>query len=814
MISFKINHQEDKSVSLWLGHIFESLTKLLPVLGILFTLIITFWSITLILRVPYIGLDWSYQTGKVIDIAPGGPASEQILQDDIILAFDNIPTFQARGLPGYSPGDMVWVRLKRGENEISRQITLDSSPLHLILLRFAIIVIAISFWLLGLLVFLKSKYSKITSIFFLFCELFASALSLGSISAYGPRWFSTIFNAILWWIGPLLIQTHALLMGYGENSFISKLSKFCYWIAALFCLLNITNLLSSENHLTHIIQYVWLGITLSLAILIIINASYQNTSTITKKNIHILGVSAIIAILPFVIFSMLPEICFHKLLLPYEVSLLSLPILPLGYSYTILNKQLIHIEQYINRNATNALSFIITVVLYTSLYFGMFKFFSNSTLIEQLLLFGINLILIYFVQPLHQFLQRKLEKLFYGGWYDNQNAAQQISQALVQVSGNTQSIAQTLCYTLQKTLQLEYVNLVLSDGSLISTASKETINVNPDKTNRGEPLLLLFKSIILSKQLAGTGSNLRKSITLPEKKRNEIIGENPHYWILLAGKQSNQGLLILGARYGGGTYNPHDLEIMEIVLHQAGVALENAHLLEEVQIRNKQIRTLHHQLINTREEERKRISRDLHDKIIQTLVSMNFQISTARTKTSQRMNTQLTEIQNELRNSIKDLRLICADLRPPTLDALGLVPAIQTRVEELQNQISADITLELTGLDNIDLPESVTICIYRFLQEALLNIQKHARAKAVNISFYVTLDKKEIHCITQDDGIGFVPPKDLATLSHQHHFGIIGLQEQIEAVGGCLVLESNLNAGCQLEAIIPISEPTNRIINE
>ena len=768
------------------------LSRFLPFPLIILTLAIILWVTVNIFQRPYSGMTWIYQTGTVATIDAGGPAAPAFRLGDRILSIDGVPVYQARGLPGYHAGDKISILAQRGQDAFQAEIALGHPPLSIVVLQLSPIFVALTFWALGLFVFVLGRSSGLTLFFLVVCEILTNILTLGDISAFGPSWCSTVFSILLWWIGPLLIHLHLLLIEEPEHRPARSWLGGLYAAAVLLSLANLTGWLPAGSTLTQAVKYIWLSLTLITAAAMLIWSSSPKRPIEIRQRARIIGLAALVAFVPFIAFSLVPEIVFNAYLFPYEITFLALPALPLGYCFAILRYRLIRLEHYVNRSAKYALGLLMVGILYSLTYFLIPMLIPNNSDLAQAVFIGINILLIIGVSPLYRVIQHWLDKLFYGGWYDDRNAARQISQTLVQAKGDLYSVASSLCITLQKSLQLEYVNLLLPDGKLVSTR----VFNPPLPAGSRDTFAQLSAHFTALGQFAGPGNDLSKQLPLSKEEKYTVIGSNPQFWVLLVGKHSVQGLLILGNRRGGGEYAPRDLDILDTVLRQAGAGLESIALLGEV-------RELHHQVINAREEERKRVSRDLHDKIIQALVGVQYQITSIRETSGDEQSGQLLTVQRELRSIMYELRQICADLRPPILDSLGFISAIQSRVDDFSDQASFEISLEIDELGEVEPPEMISLCFYRFVQEGLINIQKHAAAQHVNIRF-TRVNGDEIQCQIKDDGVGFTPPEEFAMLTQQRHFGLVGLKEQVEALNGCLKIESAAGEGCCLSAVVPL----------
>jgi signal transduction histidine kinase len=254
----------------------------------------------------------------------------------------------------------------------------------------------------------------------------------------------------------------------------------------------------------------------------------------------------------------------------------------------------------------------------------------------------------------------------------------------------------------------------------------------------------------------------------------------------------------------GGELMSNDFRVLEVVIRQAGAALENEFLLDQVTRRTRQITELHRQVERVREEERKRIARDLHDNTVQSLVGINYQLANLRTRVNEDTSEELSGLQENLRHVLREVRQICADLRPPALDSLGLMPALQARILEIKSQAAFDVVFDWEPALQIkmDGSDEKELFIYRFINEAIINVQKHACAQKVHISLQVS-DEKGISVAVEDNGVGFELPTNLESLVSEKHFGLVGLYEQADTLGGKMQVESAPGKGCRIMAVLP-----------
>jgi signal transduction histidine kinase len=778
-------------------------TKHAHILLAILTFYILVWSFWILINNPFPGFSWSYISGVVNNVDPRYPAAKQISVGDQIISINGLSVYQARQLAGSRINDTAIFDVRRGEQEFQISVHLVGLPLSMLIPWLMIYPVSLAFWLIGTIVLLYNYSDKLANLFFLLCQIFCLTLCLGSVSAIGPLWTGWAFGLLEWWIGPILIDLH-LGFSFPLYPTIRRNVKFLYAFALLFCLMDLARLYAGAAGPILFIKYTWLASLLLLAAAILIHFSRVAKNIEQRRKARILGLTALISFSPFLFLSLLPDLLV-KNYIPYEISLLAVVFLPLGYSYAILRYRLIHMENYISRSVAYVAIVFAIGIIYGLVYFLTPHILPGSSQ-QSLLGLLIATILIMITNPLYRWMQRQIDNIFYGGWLDDSASINKIIQAITDVKGDIHTIALTLCNALQTSLRLEYVNLLLYDGRLVTShmepydARKEPVFIDPNVTS-----LLLAKLPATVSRYFGTGEEVRGLLANEDwRNRTLVLGPDPRLWLLIGGKTSHEGLLLLGPRISGGEMMSNDFRVLEVVIRQAGAALENEFLLDQVTRRTKQITELHRQVEWVREEERKRIARDLHDNTVQSLVGINYRLANMRTRVSEDTAIELGELQNILRHVLREVRQICADLRPPALDSLGLLPALHARILEFKSQADFDIIFDYgpETLNKTFCSDEKELFIYRFINEAIINVQKHASAKNIHILLQ-GIEDNGITVVVEDDGSGFEPPVNLELLATDKHFGLIGLYEQANTLGGKMQIQSAPGKGCKIMATLP-----------
>jgi len=202
-------------------------------------------------------------------------------------------------------------------------------------------------------------------------------------------------------------------------------------------------------------------------------------------------------------------------------------------------------------------------------------------------------------------------------------------------------------------------------------------------------------------------------------------------------------------------------------------------------------------LLRAQEEERKRISRELHDEAGQGLMVLRLQLGMLAAGAEPALNRKIQEAMDMLDRTIGDLRRLIGRLSPRVLDELGLLAAIRKEARELSKTTGMKAHLQLPdALEGLD--HEIEIAIYRAVQEALNNIAKHAKAE----QFWVELDVEHgsIRVRVEDDGIGFGRN---GSSSSGRSFGLVGMRERIAALAGSVRIQSRKGRGTRVKVIVP-----------
>ena len=233
-------------------------------------------------------------------------------------------------------------------------------------------------------------------------------------------------------------------------------------------------------------------------------------------------------------------------------------------------------------------------------------------------------------------------------------------------------------------------------------------------------------------------------------------------------------------------FNKAHVDLAEAMSSQASVAVENAILFEQMQAAAVRMQALSRRLVEVQESERLHIARELHDEAGQTLISLRYGLRLLEREIAEgnAVSNQVELLVNRTDAIIDSLHRLAADLRPPSLEHLGLDAALRQYSRTIESEFGLAVRFKSTGFAGVRLPKRVETALYRIVQEATTNVVRHARATRVDL--IVESRGEGIMVMVEDDGVGFEP----ALVATEAHFGLLGLRERAEALGGILRVES------------------------
>ena len=414
---------------------------------------------------------------------------------------------------------------------------------------------------------------------------------------------------------------------------------------------------------------------------------------------------------------------------------LSLNILPVCLTISITKSRLWNIDFVINRTLVYSGLTFTTMAIYV-LFVGIFGYIlqvRNSSLVA---FFATGLIAILF-QPLRERLQNVVNRLMYGERDNPISVLSKLGEEL-EHTGSPSDTLTSITRTVATTLKIPYVAIELGEDQ--------------------EPS-------------AAYGIPKNQIIRLPMQYQNTV-----------------SGYLVVAERSQGESFQAVEIQLLENIARQAGAAAHATKLTTDL-LSSRQ------KLVTAREEERRRIRRDLHDGLGPQLASQTLTLTAARRLLASDPEKAEQLIQEAIRyaqTSTEDLRRMVYDLRPPALDDLGLIGAMQSRAQHFESEkleLEFDLPTTLPQL-----PAAVEVACYMIFQEALTNVIRHAKASHCKVSLKV---QAGLELRVEDNGTGIKS-------QHSSGVGLNSMRQRAEELGGKFQVRSSPQTGTQLTITFPI----------
>lgn len=565
----------------WMGLPFA--ISLVVLLGI-------FWTIAQVIAYPHDGIVTLHPDGLIGGIEPGGPADKLLFKGDIIKEIDGQP-WGTRITTYYDkdPGDLVSFVVDRAGQEMYISIRLAKPDTAEIFFRLIPIFVALIFWGIGLGVQMFRPPDSAAGIFFYWCQVSAMSLTAGVASYLGPLWASSLFNALVWFIGPLSIHLHFYFpqpAGIRQRNWIVALIYLGALVGAaphLFSIVSGTNLRVMPWFPRWVtIGRVFLAFNLLFVGGLLVHAYLRPRVPGVRGRVRLVALGGGLTALLLVTLTILPDTLFQNAIIPYRFAFALLSLIPISYGYAIFRLHLIEIERHVNRGATYILVYSILGAAYLVLFFLLHRFLPSelgeNRILDTLLVLFLATIFI----PLHGRVQKFVDTMFYGSWYDYRLGVMNITHGLELVN-DYHELAKIISQRLVNVLRLEEACVFFRDPegefSVVEVASRYELDEHPPRQYPHLPrssLEFLLNLGVVEK------NSLRKAlteVTLSPEELQLLESEQIHLWVPVIAHAKIQGLLALGPKLGGDIFSSEDIDIMRVVARQIAPILENLHLV-------------------------------------------------------------------------------------------------------------------------------------------------------------------------------------------------------------------------------------------
>jgi signal transduction histidine kinase len=429
---------------------------------------------------------------------------------------------------------------------------------------------------------------------------------------------------------------------------------------------------------------------------------------------------------------------------------------PISFAAAILRYRLFDIDLVLNRTLVYGMLTAITIAIYVALVSILSAWLPMGN--NQLALFlGTGVVAVLF-QPLRTRLQRGVNRLMYGKRDDPYAVLSHLGKQL----GGTlapDAVAPSIVQTMGQTLKLPYVALSLAIAGL-----------------------------------AGEASHLEPVAAWGERPMYPLVDFDLHY------QRQSVGLLQVAPRAAGERFSPGEQRLLNDLAEQVGVAVAAVQQTRQAQHLAADLQHARERLVAAREEERRRLRRDLHDGLGPALASLTLKTDAARDELAYDVPAaaaMLADLKGDIQAAVADIRRLVYDLRPPALDDLGLATALRMQASHYD---SPALAVTVDAPDSLPpLPAAVEVALYRIAGEALTNVVRHAGAQACLVRLTVQAGRVELEIV--DDGRGL--PNAVAS-----GVGLLSMRERAAELGGECTITSTPGKDTRMHVWLPLADAT------
>jgi len=460
--------------------------------------------------------------------------------------------------------------------------------------------------------------------------------------------------------------------------------------------------------------------------------------------------------------------------------------LPIAVAIAILNYRLYDIDIIINRTLVYGALTVCIVGIYVLVvgYLGA-VFEARGNLAVSI--FAAGLVAVVF-QPLRERLQRAVNRLTYGERDDPYRVLSRLGRRL-EATISPEAVLPAIVEDIARALRLPQVAVWLADGDALRLGA----------AHGGTPSSLSVQDARAVETLRHATDALHpKDIDSSGEYGAIIAGDGVSLIVPLTHQGEFVGALCLAPRSPGEGFSPADRRLLRDLATQSGAAAHEVQLTVALRSSLEDLQRSRELLVEAQEEERRRIQRDLHDGLGPILASMRLRLEACldlAERTAVPLSSDLERLYELVGEATGDVRRLVYDLRPPVLDQLGLVPAVRQHCERFGRE--SGIETELATATKLSVPAAAEVTVFRIVQEALVNVQKHAQASHV----VVRLERQGEWLLVRiaDDGRGLS-----ANGATGVGTGLGSMRERAELLGGTVHLNSRPKGGTDLLARIPV----------
>lgn len=680
--------------------------------------------------------------------------------------------------------------------------------------------IALGFWFTGVVSF-RAQHGSIASAFLFTVTVILAA---GLLSSSSLTILANIFYVALACISPLLLHFYLAFLSRPLRPFEKYSLVLFYGFGAGMALPLLVFVPVIRFPLIFPVLTL-IRILFMLAVfwtcLLLISGYYNITSLASRRQVRLMAFGSLFAFAPLVLLSVLPQ-TMHVEHVSFNVTFPGLLSIPIVYAYGKFRSHLPISEKRFFQNWVAYLLFVSLLSVYTLLSGALRLLFPQPSWVYTGGVAAIVVIILFL--PVRNLLDRLVIWIFYGNETDYAQALLYLEEKLAGVLERTQ---------LQALLLEELVSAVRPSNAILFLSRKngdlEWAGARGVTNDPAERFAISHQGALAQFLLEQARPILRSQLQTALKGKSlspseaHLLHMEPLALCLpLISEDQLLGLLLFGIRDGDDRFTEEDQRLLGQLTRHAGAAIRNVMMAEGLRAGQEELALANQKQIFSQEQERRRLSRELHDDTIQQILGLTFRLSGIRKRAIKKSSPEeggkplfddLDLVRRDLLDVVSQLRGMIAELRPAGLDELGLRVALEGYIEQLRKtnlppgSLPPDVCLQIDETLAF-LSESLSICVFRVAQEALRNAFQHSQASQITIRLE-RFEEDQLRLTIEDNGCGFSVPDRLSEFTQRNHYGLIGIWERIRAAGGALTIQSAVGKGTSLTAIFPLEEGRN-----
>ena len=755
-------------------------------------------------------LSFSFGLGDIVGyVQSGGPADlAGVKVGDRVLAIGGVSPFA--GDLYVQPGQTsLSLTLWRAGQILDLEITPLSPSNRDSTASLSFLLTALAFWAIAVMLLAYRPHGTQAQLLALQLLLAALTIPILLLADSGLGWASLLTNTIVLILGVLIVYYHTTFPEHVE--FRGKRVLLAVLACAGALLLVAFGWVRLDHHnewSTPVVVAVraFFVLCLFLGLALLAWSHWHTASKVGRRQIRVVMLGSVLALLPLVIFILLPQIVPGLPYVVIEPAFLALVFIPASYLYAIRRHDLMRLDHAVSQTVIHSLLFLALFVLYLVISQAIGALASLLPP-DWLTADGVTLVqhgaviagLMASLQPLRVRIERVVHRLLYGSWYDYQSFISRMTEGLGETT-KTDEVLALLLRELTGTMRLKAVALLVADrhqGKALCLQAQRGFAL-PQQVHR------------LGKDLAGFLAREAKPIEQRALEKRAAEGSSlqaelvawseagAQVWVPLMLQGEIEGVLVLGAKQADEFLTRTDHEILKTLRRHVASALARAGLVEELAGRLRENQALSRQLIKTQEQERRRIADDIHDHAVQEIIGIRMNLEMAAKDGNLGA---IASAREDLKDVIDNLRSVIGQIRPRALRSTDLVEMVRKQTAVFRDKRKLPVAVHIRG-NGAAVPEEVRLAVFWVFFEGVTNAWKHAGASRIEANLDIRPDRVRLE--VEDDGRGFDMPPWLDELLMDGHLGLMEMRERIALVGGKFDMTAEAGQGSRIVAVVPL----------